>query len=192
MSLKRCAWVPENDAVYAAYHDEEWGVPEKNAHALYEKLVLDGFQAGLSWRTILYKRDNFRAAFEGFEPDKVARFGEKDIERLVADAGIIRHRGKIEGAVKNARAYLTMREAGEDFAEYLWAWVDGAPLQNAPRGPKDVPAETPLSTALSKDLKKRGFTFCGPTIVYAFMQAVGMVNDHTTDCHRHAVVKRMG
>ncbi|NHK28950.1 DNA-3-methyladenine glycosylase I [Parvularcula flava] len=190
--MKRCAWVPEGDDLYAAYHDEEWGVPERDARALYEKLILDGFQAGLSWRTILYKRENFRAAFKGFEPEKVARFGEKDVTRLLGDAGIIRHRGKIEGAIKNAQIWLDMREAGEDFSDYLWNYVDGAPLQGNRKTIKDVPAATPLSEAISKDMKKRGFKFCGPTIIYAFMQAVGMVNDHTADCHRHAVVKRMG
>ena len=191
MTVTRCAWVPEGDAIYAAYHDEEWGVPERDSRALYEKLVLDGFQAGLSWRTILYKRDNFRAAFQGFEPEVVARFTEKDIARLLGDAGIIRHRGKIEGAVANARVWLDMREAGEDFAAYLWNWVDGTPLQNGPKTTKQVPAATPLSEAIAKDMKKRGFKFCGPVIVYAFMQATGMVNDHLVSCHAHTECRQL-
>lgn len=191
MTLKRCGWVPADDELYCAYHDEEWGVPEYDSRALYEKLILDGFQAGLSWRTILYKRDNFRKAFKGFEPEKIARWGDKQVERLVQDAGIIRHRGKIEGAIKNARAYLQIEEEGQTFSDYLWNYMDGKPLQNRWKTQKEVPAATPLSETVSKDLKKRGFTFCGPTIVYAFMQAVGMVNDHTTDCHCYKPVKAM-
>ncbi len=183
-----CVW-PGTDPLYLAYHDEEWGVPEYDGRALWEKLVLDGFQAGLSWITILRKRENFRRAFHGFEPARVARYTERDVTRLLADEGIIRHRGKIEGTVKNARAWLDI-EAGHPggFSAYCWNWVDGKPLQPRPRTMKDVPAATPLSTAFSKDLKKRGFTFCGPTIVYAWMQACGLVNDHMTDCFRHGEV----
>ena len=181
----RCAW-PGQDPLYVAYHDEEWGVPEYDDRALYEKLILDGFQAGLSWITILRKRDNFRRAFDKFEPQKIARYSETKIAKLLKDEGIIRHRGKIEGAIKNARVYLDIMEKEPGgFSGYLWKFVDGKPLQNKWAGMKQVPAETPMSQALSKDLKKRGFTFCGPTIVYAFAQAVGMVNDHMADCFRH-------
>jgi DNA-3-methyladenine glycosylase I len=184
----RCAW-PGVDPLYVAYHDEEWGVPEYDDRALYEKLILDGFQAGLSWITILRKRDNFRRAFDGFVPEKIARYGEPKIARLLKDEGIIRHRGKIEGAIKNARGYLEIMENEPGgFSGYLWKFVDGKPVVNRYGAMKQVPAETPMSQALSKDLKKRGFTFCGPTIVYAFAQAVGMVNDHVVDCFRHAQV----
>ena len=178
--MKRCAW-PGEDSLYVAYHDEEWGVPEYDDRALYEKLILDGFQAGLSWITILRKRDNFRRAFDNFEPAKIARYAEPKIAKLLKDEGIIRHRGKIEGAIKNARLYLDImdKEPG-GFSHYIWKFVDGKPVQNKWTAMKQVPAETPMSQALSKDLKKRGFTFCGPTIVYAFAQAVGLVNDHTT------------
>ncbi|MGV6800854.1 MAG: DNA-3-methyladenine glycosylase I [bacterium] len=186
--VKRCSWVPADDELYCAYHDEEWGVPEYDSKALFEKLILDGFQAGLSWRTILYKRDNFRKAFKGFDPEIVAHFKEKDVTRLLGDAGIIRHRGKIEGAITNAKLWLEMRDNGEDFSEYLWNHVDGNPLVNKWKKMSEVPAKTTLSEDLSKDLKKRGFKFCGPTIIYAFMQAVGMVNDHTVDCHRYKEV----
>jgi DNA-3-methyladenine glycosylase I len=188
----RCAWVPEGDELYAAYHDEEWGVPEYDDRALYEKLILDGFQAGLSWRTILYKRDNFRKAFKGFEPEKIARWGEKEVTRLLQDEGIIRHRGKIEGTIINARLYLDIMEKENGFSNYLWNYMDSKPLQNTWKTMADVPAKTPLSETISKDMKKRGFKFCGPTIVYAFMQAVGMVNDHTTDCHCYQKIKKLG
>jgi DNA-3-methyladenine glycosylase I len=182
---ERCGW-PREDPLYVAYHDEEWGVPEYDDRALYEKLVLDGFQAGLSWITILRKRDNFRRAFDGFEPRKIARYTEAKIAKLLKDEGIIRHRGKIEGAIKNARIYLDIMEKEPGgFSDYIWKFVDGKPVQNKWPTMKQVPAETPMSQALSKDLKKRGFTFCGPTIVYAFAQAVGMVNDHTAACFRH-------
>jgi DNA-3-methyladenine glycosylase I len=180
----RCAW-PGQDPLYVAYHDHEWGVPERDDRALYEKLVLDGFQAGLAWITILRKRENFRKAFGGFQPEKIARYGEQDIQRLLGDAGIIRHRGKIEGAIASARAYLDMREQGTSFSDYLWQFTDGRTIHNHWTGMKQVPAETSQSQAMSKDLKKRGFKFCGPTICYAFMQAVGMVNDHMTECYRH-------
>lgn len=181
--LRRCFW-PGVDPLYVAYHDEEWGVPEYDSRALFEKLLLDGFQAGLSWITILRKRDAFRRAFDGFEPEKMARYGQKKLERLMGDAGIVRNRSKIEASVTNARAYLEI-EAAQDFSSYLWDFVDGQPIQNRFRHRADVPAATPLAEKVSKDLKGRGFRFCGPTIVYAFMQAVGMVNDHMVDCHRH-------
>ena len=182
--LTRCAW-PGDDPLYVAYHDKEWGVPEFDDRALYEKLMLDGFQAGLAWITILRKRDNFRAAFDGFEPAKVARYTDKKVEKLLQDAGIVRHRGKIEAAIGNARAWLEIMESEGSFSDFLWGFVDGTPVQNRWRSMSDVPAETEMSKALSKELKRRGFRFCGPTIVYAFAQAVGMVNDHTIDCFRH-------
>ena len=182
----RCGWVNTPDPIYAEYHDTEWGVPEYDGRALWEKLMLDGFQAGLAWITILRKRESMRAAFEGFEPERIARYGEADIQRLLGDPGIIRSRAKIEATIGNARAYLEFHERGERFSDYLWSWTGGEPIQNAWASMTEVPASTPLSEQLSKDLKKRGFKFCGPVIVYAFMQAVGMVNDHTTDCFRHA------
>ena len=182
--LKRCPW-PKQDPLYVAYHDEEWGVPEYDDRALYEKLILDGFQAGLSWITILRKRDNFRRAFDGFAPEKIARYTPKKVERLMQDAGIVRNRQKIEGAVVSARAYLDAMEKGPGFSRLLWGFVDGAPKVNNFRNVKQVPAETPLSRAMSKELAGRGFKFVGPTIVYAFMQATGMVNDHLVDCYRH-------
>ena len=183
--LPRCAW-PGEDPLYVAYHDEEWGVPEFDDRALYEKLILDGFQAGLSWITILRKRENFRRAFDGFDPEKIARYDARKIEALMQDAGIIRNRAKIEGAVRSARAYLEVMEQGPGFAPLLWQFVDGRPKVNRFRRKSQVPAETPLSRAISKELASRGFKFCGPTIVYAFMQAIGMVNDHLVSCHRHA------
>jgi DNA-3-methyladenine glycosylase I len=178
--LTRCAWAG-NDPLMQAYHDEEWGVPERDPRALWEKLQLDGFQAGLAWITVLRKRDAFRKAFEGFDPEKVAKFGEEDVERLLGDAGIIRSRSKIEATIGNARIYLEMRDAGEDFADFCWAFVDGEPLHG---DGIELPAKTPLSEAFSKELKRRGFKFVGPTIVYAWMQAVGLVNDHSLDCFR--------
>lgn len=188
----RCAW-PGTDPLYVAYHDEEWGVPEFDDRALYEKLVLDGFQAGLSWITILRKRENFRRAFDGFNPEKIARYTEPKIEKLLKDEGIIRHRGKIEGAIKSARAWLDIMEKHpKGFSGFIWNFVDGKPLQNSWDAIKKVPAQTPMSEALSKELKKSGFTFCGPTIVYAFAQAVGMVNDHTTHCFRHKECAKLG
>jgi DNA-3-methyladenine glycosylase I len=180
----RCPW-PGQDPFYVAYHDDEWGVPEYDDRALYEKLVLDGFQAGLSWITILRKRENFRHAFDGFEPAKIARYSPKKIERLMQDAGIVRNRMKIEGAVASARAWLDVMEKGPGFSALLWGFVDGAPKVNRFRSVKQVPAETPVSRAMSKELSARGFKFVGPTIVYAFMQATGMVNDHLVDCYRH-------
>jgi DNA-3-methyladenine glycosylase I len=188
----RCAW-PGEDPLYVAYHDEEWGVPEYDHRALYEKLILDGFQAGLSWITILRKRDNFRKAFDNFEPAKIARYTEPKIAKLLQNEGIIRHRGKIEGTIKNARLYLDIMEKEPGgFSHFIWKHVDGKPVQNKFETMKGVPAETPMSQALSKELKKRGFTFCGPTIVYAFAQAVGMVNDHMTTCFRHKECAKLG
>ena len=183
--LTRCPW-PKDDPLYLAYHDEEWGVPEFDDRALYEKLMLDGFQAGLSWITILRKRENFRRAFDGFDPHKIARYTPKKIERLMADAGIVRNRAKIEGAVLSARAWLDIMEKGDGFAKFLWDFLDGRPKTNRFRNRAQVPAETALSRQMSKELSARGFKFCGPTIVYAFMQAVGMVNDHLVTCYRHA------
>ena len=187
--LVRCFW-PGTDPLYVAYHDTDWGVPERDSRALFEKLLLDGFQAGLSWITILRKRDNFRRAFDGFEPERIARYGDKKIASLMQDAGIVRNRAKIEGSVISARAYLEMART-QSFSDFLWDFVDGRPIQNAWRERGDVPAETELSRRISKELAARGFKFCGPTIVYAFMQAVGMVNDHMVDCCRHAECARL-
>ncbi len=178
----RCVW-PGVDPLYLAYHDTEWGVPEYDSRALFEKLILDGFQAGLSWITILRKRDAFRAGFAQFEPEAMARFTEADVQRLLGDAGIIRHRGKIEGAIRSARAYLAISER-EPFADFLWKHLDGRVTQNAFRAHEEVPTQTPVSVAMGKELKAAGFTFCGPTIVYAFMEACGLVNDHLTGCFR--------
>ena len=189
--LVRCPW-PRDDALYCAYHDEEWGVPEFDDRALYEKLVLDGFQAGLSWIIILRKRENFRRAFGDFVPEKIARYTPKKIERLMQDAGIVRNRAKIEGAVLSARAFLDVMDKGPGFSKLLWGFVDGRPKVNRFRSIRQVPAETPVSRAMSKELAQRGFKFCGPTIVYAFMQAVGMVNDHLITCHRHEAVQKLG
>ena len=190
LSVSRCSWCG-TDPLYVDYHDTEWGVPEYDSRALYEKLVLDGFQAGLAWITILRKRENFRSAFAQFEPDTIARFDSTDIERLLGDAGIVRSRAKIEAAIKGAQIWCDMRERGEDFSQYLWQFVDGKPLQTNLASMADMPAETPLSQTISKDLKARGFKFCGPVIVYAFMQAVGMVNDHPVTCFRHEEVKAL-
>jgi DNA-3-methyladenine glycosylase I len=182
--LRRCPWAGQ-DPLYVAYHDDEWGVPEHDDRALFEKLVLDGFQAGLSWITILRKRDNFRRAFDGFEPATIARYNARKVAALMNDAGIVRNRAKIEGTVASARAFLDIMEKGPGFSALLWDFVDGRPQINHRRRIADVPAETPLSRAVSKELAGRGFKFVGPTIVYAFMQAVGMVNDHLVTCHRH-------
>ena len=182
--LPRCPW-PRQDPLYVAYHDQEWGVPEYDDRALYEKLVLDGFQAGLSWLIILRKRENFRRAFDGFEPAKIARYTPKKLARLMQDEGIVRNRLKIEGAVASARAWLEVMEQGSGFSELLWGFVDGRPRINRVRSIKQIPAETELSRKISKELSSLGFRFCGPTIVYAFMQAVGMVNDHLVTCYRH-------
>ena len=186
----RCPW-PGVDPLYVAYHDDEWGVPEYDDPALFEKLILDGFQAGLSWITILRKRDNFRAAFSDFDPEKIARYTPKKIERLMQDAGIIRNRAKIEAAVMSAKAYLAIMESGPGFSRVLWDRLDGRPKQNKFKSTKQVPASTDLSLSISKDLMARGFKFVGPTIVYAFMQAVGMVNDHLVTCHRHATCAKL-
>ena len=191
MSASRCGWANPKDPVYLAYHDTEWGVPEYDSRALWEKLVLDGFQAGLAWITILRKREAFRAAFAGFDPEVVARYGEADRARLMADAGIVRSGAKIDAAISGARIWLDMRERGEDFSAFLWAFTDGKPIQNAWPAIGQVPAQTPLADEVAKALKAKGFKFCGPVITYAFMQAVGMVNDHTADCFRHAQVARL-
>ena len=188
--VERCGWVGA-DPLYEAYHDAEWGVPERDGRALWEALILDGFQAGLSWITILRKREAFRSAFAGFDPEVIAGWGERDVARLLGDAGIVRHRGKIEAAVGNARAYLAIRER-EGFDAWCWRYVEGVPLQPRPAGMAEVPTETDLSRRISRDLKAAGFRFCGPTIVYAWMQAVGMVNDHVAGCHRHGPVAALG
>jgi DNA-3-methyladenine glycosylase I len=177
----RCAWVPEADPLYVAYHDDEWGVPSHDDRHLFELLVLEGAQAGLSWSTILRKREGYRKAFAGFDAERVARFGDADVERLLADAGIVRNRAKIESAIQNARATLELGSLGA----YFWEFVGGRPKVNAFRTIAEIPAETEESRALSKDLKRRGFRFVGPTICYAFMQSVGLVNDHTVDCFRY-------
>ena len=188
--MERCGWAgPEQ--IYKDYHDTEWGVPEWDSRALWEKLILDGFQAGLSWITILKKRDNFRAAFAGFAPEVIAGWGEEEVQRLLGDPGIIRHRGKIEATITNARAWQEI-EVRQGFDRFLWDYVGGKPIQNVWATQGDVPTQTALSAQISKDLKKAGFRFCGPTIVYAFMEAVGMVNDHIVTCHRHEPVAEIG
>jgi DNA-3-methyladenine glycosylase I len=188
--MHRCAWA-EADPLNRDYHDREWGVSEHDPRALWEKLALDGFQAGLAWITILRKREAFRAAFEGFDPERVAGYGEADVARLLTDPGIVRSRAKIEATIGGARTWLAMRDKGEDFGEFVWSFVDGRPLQNAWTSREQVPAETPLSVQVSKALKSRGFRFCGPVIVYAWLQAVGVVNDHVTTCFRWDQVRRM-
>ena len=185
-----CTW-PGTDIQYVAYHDTEWGVPETDSRALFEKLILDGFQAGLSWITILRKRDNFRLAFDDFEPEIIARYTEKDIQKCLNDAGIIRHRGKIEATIGNAQAFLNLRDAGQEFNDFCWQFVDGKPLINTFKTTQEIPAQTDASRDLSKALKQAGFKFCGPVIVYAFMQAVGMVNDHLIDCPQHGKCKSL-
>ena len=181
----RCWW-PGTDTLYVAYHDTEWGVPEHDDRALYEKLILDGFQAGLSWITILRRREGFRRAFAGFEPEAIARFGPERVEALMQDTGIIRNRAKIEATIRSARAYLAIQERGPGFSAFLWDFVDGRPLQTTAETRAEIPTETEISRKMSKALKAEGFGFCGPTIVYAFMQAVGMLNDHLVGCCRHA------
>jgi DNA-3-methyladenine glycosylase I len=190
-ALTRCRWANPADALYVAYHDTEWGVPEYDSRALWEKLVLDGFQAGLAWITILRKREAFRLAFAGFDPQVVARYGEADRARLMADPGIVRSNAKIDATIAGARIWLDMRERGEDFSKFLWAFTDGKPVQNRWDDIGQVPAQTPLAAEVAKALKAKGFKFCGPVITYAFMQAVGMVNDHTAQCYRRAEVARM-
>lgn len=182
----RCSWCG-TDPIYVHYHDTDWGVPEYDGRALWEKLILDGFQAGLSWITILKKRENFRAAFDGFRPEIIAGYDATKIESLMQDVGIVRNRLKIVGTVESAKAYLEI----DDFSQYMWGFVDGTPLQNSFNSMKDVPAKTALAEKVSKDLKQRGFKFVGPTIVYAFMQACGLINDHMVDCHRHEAVKKL-
>jgi DNA-3-methyladenine glycosylase I len=190
--LIRCGWRGmAGDPLYEAYHDTEWGVPEYDSRALWEKLVLDGFQAGLAWITILRKRDAFRAAFAGFDPEKVARFGEADRARLMADAGIVRSNAKIDAAIGSAKLYLDMRDKGEDFSQFIWSFTNGRVVQNRWEEIGQVPAQTRTAEVMSKELKAKGFKFVGPVIVYAFMQATGVVNDHLTCCHRHAQVKRL-
>ena len=188
--LARCAWV-SSDPLYIAYHDNEWGVPVSDDRKLFEFLVLEGAQAGLSWLTVLKKRENYRKAFEGFDPVKVAGFNEKKIQSLLGDPGIIRNNLKVRSAVTNAKAFLEIQKEFGSFAEYSWRFTGGKPIDNRFKSIKEVPARTPESDALSKDLKKRGFKFVGSTIIYAHMQAVGMVNDHTVDCFRHAEVGRL-
>jgi DNA-3-methyladenine glycosylase I len=180
----RCHWA-QNDALMADYHDNEWGRPERRSRALWEKLILDGFQAGLSWITILRKREAFRRAFRGFDPEVIAKFTAAEVNELLQDAGIIRSRAKIEAAVGNAKAYLAMQAAGEDFSEFVWGFVNGEPVRETRRVPKDIPAKTPLSEKVSAELKKRGFKFVGPVIVYAWLQAVGVVDDHVVSCFCH-------
>lgn len=177
----RCPWAGR-DPLYVAYHDTEWGKPERDGRALFEKLILDGFQAGLSWITILRKRDAFRDAFDGFDPLSMARYNDKQVEKLMRNDGIVRNRSKIEGAILSARAWIEIENA-EGFSNYLWRFVDNEPVVNTFRRMSETPTQTPLSEKIARDLKKRGFRFCGPTIVYAFMQAVGMVDDHLVDCH---------
>ena len=184
----RCLW-PGADPLYLDYHDHEWGVPEYDDRALFEMLMLEGAQAGLSWITILRKRENYRRAFDGFDPVKIARYRPQKIEKLMGDAGIVRNRAKIEGVTASARAYLELMQ-GPGFSNHIWGFVDAKPVINHLKRKDRAPAETPISQALSKDLKKRGFKFVGPTIVYAFMQAVGMVNDHAVECFRHPDYKR--
>jgi DNA-3-methyladenine glycosylase I len=186
----RCPWAGIADPLYARYHDEEWGVPKRDDKALFEKLVLEGFQSGLSWLTILRKRENFREAFHGFDAARIARYGAKDIARLMADPGIVRNRLKIEATIDNARALLKLQER-TSLAAFIWGFIDGRPQINKHRAFGTVPAETPTSKTISKGLKAEGFRFVGPTTVYAFMQAVGMVNDHLVGCHRHEPCARL-
>lgn len=186
MDIIRCGWSVK-EPIYRDYHDTEWGVPEYDARALYEKLVLDGFQAGLSWITILKKRENFRAAFDNFDPQKIARYGKRDVNRLLKNAGIVRSGAKIEATVRGAQLWLEIEEKEPGgFTQFIWKHVDGTPRINRYKTLRQVPAKTRMSEALAKELKARGFNFCGPVIVYAFAQAVGMVNDHIVSCHRHA------
>jgi DNA-3-methyladenine glycosylase I len=188
---KRCAW-SGTDPLYVAYHDEEWGVPVRDDRLLFEFLVLEGAQAGLSWSTILRKRDAYRRAFDRFDPREVALYDKRRVAALLADAGIVRNRAKVESAIRNARAFLDVQKEFGSFNAYQWRFVDGRPIQNRRRAVGDIPARTPQSDAMSKDLKGRGFTFVGPTIIYAHMQAVGMVNDHLVDCFRHSEIVKLG
>jgi len=185
MKEQRCPWCG-NDPIYVDYHDQVWGVPEYDSQALFEKLCLDGQQAGLSWLTILKKLHSYRAAYDNFDPEKIARYDEQKVESLMQDAGIIRNRLKIQSIIRNARSYLQLTSGGESFSEFLWSFVGGSPVQNHWEAFEDVPVHTPQAEAMSRALKKAGFNFVGPTIVYAFMQATGMVNDHLVCCPRHA------
>jgi DNA-3-methyladenine glycosylase I len=180
----RCPWCL-GDELYTRYHDREWGKPQKSSKKLFEALILDGAQAGLSWITILRRREGYRAAFDGMDPEKIASYGKKDIERLMADSRVIRNRRKIESAIGNARAYLALSEKEGSFSKWLWSWVDGEPIVNRWKTLKEIPASTDLSEKISKELKNRGFNFVGPTIVYAFLQAEGLVNDHLVNCFRY-------
>jgi DNA-3-methyladenine glycosylase I len=186
----RCPWAG-TDPLSVAYHDEEWGVPSRDDRHLFEMLVLEGAQAGLSWMTILRKREGYREAFARFDPARVARFGPRDVERLLGDAGIVRNRLKIESAIDSARAFLALQEEAGSFSAWLWAHVDGRPVESSFREMREVPAKTPLAERISKDLRKRGFRFVGPTIVYAYLQAVGVVNDHLVSCPRRRAVARL-
>lgn len=187
--MRRCAWAGDNPLM-VAYHDREWGVPTHDDRTLFEFLILEGAQAGLSWQTVLNKRENYRRAFDGFDAHKIARYGAKDVQRLLKDPGIIRNRLKIGATIQNARAFLAIRQEFGSFDAYIWRFVGGKPIDGGVRTMKDVPATTKESDAMSKDLRKRGFTFVGSTICYAFMQAVGMTNDHQTDCFRYTVIKK--
>jgi DNA-3-methyladenine glycosylase I len=187
----RCAWAGTDDPLYCEYHDTEWGVPLHDDGKLFEFLLLEGFQAGLSWRTILRKRENFRRAFDGFDPKKVARYDAKKVAKLMGDPGIIRNGMKIDAAIANAKAFLKVQKEFGSFDSYLWSFVDGKPIQNKWTRPRDIPAVTPEAERMSEDLKRRGFKFVGPTICYANMQAIGMVNDHTVDCFRYREVSRL-
>lgn len=191
MTISRCAWVPPDDQLYLDYHDQEWGVPVHDDHTLFEFLLLEGFQAGLSWRTILYKRTNFKKAFDNFNPQIIANYSENKISQLLADKGIIRNKLKINAAVSNARAFIEVQEQCGSFDEYLWDFVNGSPIQNSWKSLEEIPARTEISDAMSKDLKQKGFKFVGSTICYAHMQAVGMVNDHTVDCFRYEHIRAL-
>jgi DNA-3-methyladenine glycosylase I len=186
LSLKRCDWVPLGDPLYVAYHDEEWGVPSHDDMHLFELIVLEGAQAGLSWSTILRKREGYRHAFAGFDPKQVVRFTKRDVERLLRDPGIVRNRLKVESAVNNAQRVLEVQEELGSLDAYVWSFVGGEPIVGSWRSVRELPAETEESRAMSKDLKRRGFRFVGPTVCYAFMQAVGLVDDHTVNCFRRA------
>jgi DNA-3-methyladenine glycosylase I len=186
-----CGWAPASDKLYRAYHDEEWGVPERDSRALWEKFQLDGFQAGLSWITILRKREEMRREFDGFEPERIARWNQKRIDRALKNPGIIRSPIKIAATISNARLYLEMQDRDEDFANYVWSFVGNKPIVNRLDSWRNVQARTALSEQISKDMKKRGFKFCGPTIVYAVMQAMGMVNDHGVGCPRYKEIQRL-
>ncbi len=186
MELKRCDWVPKNDPLYVAYHDEEWGVPIYDDQKIFEFLILEGFQAGLSWRTVLYKRENFRKAFDQFDAQKIARYDERKIQQLMQNSGIIRNRLKIEACVNNARCFLEVQEKFGRFSNFIWRFTDGKPIVNHWKTLSELPARTELSDLISKELKQLGFKFVGSTIVYAHMQATGMVNDHLVSCFRHA------